>query len=64
MIKMEMPGSCVHIMARGIDEKKIFMDLEDYKEFLWRLIMVVRESGYKCLAWCLMEKYYPTLHKS
>lgn len=58
MIRMEMPGSCVHIMARGIDGKKIFINPEDYKEFLARLSIAVCDSGYKCLAWCLMENHY------
>jgi REP element-mobilizing transposase RayT len=51
-------------MARGIDGKKIFLDRNDFKEFLFRLRNGIKECGYRCLAWCLMENHYHLLVRS
>ena len=61
MIRLESPGSLAHVMARGIDGKKIFADDEDRGEFLSRFSWHLRDRGLRCLAWCLMENHYHLL---
>jgi putative transposase len=58
MLRLVAPGSLVHIMARGIDGRTVFLDDEDHEEFLGRLARHREETGYKCLAWCLMPNHY------
>jgi REP element-mobilizing transposase RayT len=61
MMRFEFPGSLVHIMARGIDGKVVFADDEDRGQFLAMLRSGIAASGYRCLAWCLMDNHYHLL---
>lgn len=58
MMRFEYVGSLVHIMARGLDGKNIFIDDHDKQEFLVRFARIRRECGYRCLSWCLMPNHY------
>jgi putative transposase len=57
-MRFEHAGSLVHIMARGLDGKNIFIDEHDKQEFLVRFARIRRECGYRCLSWCLMPNHY------
>jgi putative transposase len=58
MMRFEFPGSLVHIMARGLDGKKIFLDIDDRQVFLTILTREITQCGYRCLAWCLQSNHY------
>jgi len=58
MMRFELPGSLVHIMARGIDNQPIFHDNDDRKEFLKRFAQCLSQVGYRCISWCLMRNHY------
>jgi putative transposase len=61
MIRLQMPGSLVHIMARGIDGRKLFNDDDDRTDFLNRMKKCLNKNGYLCIAWCLMDNHYHLL---
>lgn len=58
MQRLFFPGAMVHIMARGIEGRKIFSDDQDKLEFLTRFTKHRAEIGYLCHAWCLMDNHY------
>jgi REP element-mobilizing transposase RayT len=58
MARLESPGALAHIMARGIDGCNIFRAVADREEFLTRFSVLIKDVGYKCLAWCLMDNHY------
>ncbi len=59
--RLDVQGGFYHLMARGNEKREIFLDEEDYRNFLRRLRKVLRESGDKCLAWCLMPNHFHLL---
>ncbi len=59
--RLDVPGGFYHLMARGNEKRAIFSDEDDYRNFIWRLRKVLRESGDKCLAWCLMPNHFHLL---
>jgi len=58
MIRLESPGSLVHIMAHSIDEKPLFVDDQDRLEFLSRFEKGLSKSGFICYTWALMDNHY------
>lgn len=58
------PSALFHIMARGIESQKIFEVDQDKYEFLNRFAKHRAETGYLCLAWCLMDNHYHLLVRS
>ena len=58
MLRFAHPGSLVHIIARGIDGQKVFIDNKDREEFLKRLAHGLQKVEYRCLAWCLLSNHY------
>jgi len=49
--RIDAPGAFHHIIARGIEQRKIFEDDTDRINFLDRLRKVLSETGTKCFAW-------------
>ena len=49
------------MIARGIERRKIFIDADDYSDFLARLEAALERTGGKCLAWCLMPNHFHLL---
>ena len=56
--RISVPGACVHVMARGIDGRKIFADDTDRRVFCRLLGKVITTSGYLCYGWSLMDNHY------
>ena len=50
-----------HVIARGNERKKIFLEKEDYRDFLSRFKTALDKTGGKCLAWCLMPNHFHLL---
>ena len=50
--RIDGPGLIHHVIIRGIERRRIYMDRADYKEFLRRLEETKADS--QILAWTLM----------
>ncbi len=55
--RIDAPGALHHIMVRGIEQRKIFIDDIDRNNFLDRLGKVVSETETKCFAWALIPNH-------
>ncbi len=56
--RIDIPGQLYHVMSRGIERRRIFINGEDYTDFQERLSVWLNKSGAKCLAWCLMPNHF------
>lgn len=56
--RLDVPGQLYHVMSRGIERGKIFIDEDDYIDFIERFGVWLGKSGGKCLAWCLMPNHF------
>lgn len=55
--RLNVPGCIYHVITRGIERGKIFLDDADYTEFLNRLESGLERTGCQCLAWSLMPNH-------
>ena len=53
--RIDAPGALQHIIARGIERRKIFMTKPDYTDFLERLGTILKETGTRCFAWASVK---------
>ncbi len=56
--RIDAPGALHHIILRGIEQKLIFKDQQDYNNFLTRLSRILTETATPCFAWALMTNHY------
>jgi REP element-mobilizing transposase RayT len=56
-LRNEQPGAIYHVLARGVDRRRIFVDDEDYQTYTRLLAAVVRRQGWHLLAYCLMPNH-------
>ncbi len=59
--RIDAPGALHHIIARGIERKKIFQDDIDRRNFLERLGTLLTETRTVCLAWALLPNHFHLL---
>ncbi len=59
--RIDAPGALHHIIARGIERRKIFKDNTDRSDFLDRLGKVLSETGTECFAWALIPNHFHIL---
>lgn len=52
-----MPDAVHHVYARGNRRQTIFLDDDDRRTYLDLLGRSVREAGWRCLAYCLMDNH-------
>jgi len=55
--RLDAPGVLHHIMIRGIERRKIFMDDNDRDDFLSRLEKLIPVTGTSCFAWAFMPNH-------
>ena len=55
--RLDAPGALQHVLARGIERRKIFWDDEDRAGFLERLAMILEETQTQCYAWALIPNH-------
>src|SRR4030042_2418367 len=55
--RLDTPGTLHHVMIRGLDRRRIFWDDEDRRDFLSRVVQLVKKSGDRIVAWTLMENH-------
>ncbi|MBW1717526.1 MAG: transposase [Deltaproteobacteria bacterium] len=59
--RLDAPGVLQHVMARGIERRKIFRDDQDRNAFLERLAVVLDETQTQCYAWTLIPNHFHLL---
>lgn len=55
--RLDAPGVLHHIMIRGIERRKIFLNEKDHEDFLERLSILLPETKTACYAWSLMPNH-------
>jgi REP element-mobilizing transposase RayT len=59
--RIDAPGALHHIVARGIERKKIFRDRVDRDNFLNRLGNILTETQTACFSWALIPNHFHLL---
>ena len=59
--RLDAPGQLQHVMARGIERRKIFLDDKDRESFLERLANILEETQTQCYAWALIPNHFHLL---
>jgi putative transposase len=59
--RIDAPGALHHIIARGINRKRIFQDDADRDNFLDRLGDILSETQTACFAWALIPNHFHLL---
>jgi len=59
--RLDAPGVLQHVMARGIERRKIFWDDKDRASFLERLAIILEETQTQCYAWALIPNHFHIL---
>jgi len=62
--RLDAPGVLHHVMARGIERRKIFIEEVDYQDFTERLGKVLGEGGGVCYAWSLIPNHFHLLMRT
>ena len=57
-LRLEFPGAFYHLTSRGNRQESIFLDDGDRRSFLDLLGKEVRQQGWVCYAYCLMDNHY------
>jgi putative transposase len=59
--RLNVPGTVFHVIGRGIERRSIFVDQEDYEDFLRRLSSGLEKTKSRCYAWALMPNHFHLL---
>lgn len=55
--RIDYPGLLQHVIIRGIERRKIFLDDQDRQSFLDRFSHLLEQSGTDCLGWALLDNH-------
>ena len=55
--RIDVKGAVHHVIQRGIDRGRIFVDESDYRSFLKRLVSNLLETRTECFAWSFMPNH-------
>jgi len=59
--RIDVPGALHHVIGRGIDRSKIFLDDDDRDDFLQRLAANLKWTKAACYAWALLPNHFHLL---
>jgi REP element-mobilizing transposase RayT len=59
--RIDAPGAIHHVIARGINRQRIFLDDPDKKNYLDRLSALLNDSGIRCYAWAVCDNHFHLL---
>jgi putative transposase len=59
--RLDVPGVLHHVITRGLERRKIFLNDQDRIDFLDRLELVLEKTGCRCYAWVLMPNHFHLL---
>jgi len=62
--RIDAPGALHHIIAGGIERKKIFSDGADRDNFLNRLVNILTQTQTACFSWALIPNHFHLLLKT
>ena len=62
--RIDAPGALHHVIARGIERRRIFRTKKDYVDFLARLSFLLGSTGTQCYAWSLIPNHFHLLLKT
>jgi putative transposase len=62
--RIDSPGALHHIICRGIERRKIFIDNADKNNLVARLGRVISETQTPCYAWALIDNHFHLLLKT
>ena len=57
--RIDAPGALHDIIVRGIERRSIFIDTQDYQNFLERLGNILTDSSIACYAWAFFTQPRP-----
>ena len=60
-LRIEFPGACYYVTARGNAGQEIFTDIEDGREFLKLLGLEIGQQKWICHGYCLLENHFHLL---
>ncbi len=61
LARLEAPGLLQHVMAKGIERRNLFRNVQDRKFFLDRLAIILEETQTQCYAWALIPNHFHLL---
>jgi putative transposase len=56
-LRNEIAGATYHVMARGVDRRRTFVDDADYETYTRLLATATRRQGWNLLCYCLMPNH-------
>ncbi|MFH1985080.1 MAG: transposase, partial [Pseudomonadota bacterium] len=59
--RIDAAGALHHIIVRGIERRKVFIDDEDRDAFIDRLGAILSQTGTQCFAWALIPNHFHLL---
>ncbi len=59
--RLDIPGLLQHVIVRGIERRKIFLDDDDRRLFLNRFSSLLEETETECFAWALIPNHFHLL---
>ncbi len=59
--RIDAPGALHHVIVRGIERRKIFLDDTDREDFIERLSNTIDETQTACFAWALIPNHFHLL---
>lgn len=62
--RIDAPGALHHVIVRGIERRKIFLDPSDYEALLRRCAQILPETATPCYAWALLPNHVHLLLRS
>ena len=62
--RLDAPGVLHHVMGRGIEKRKIFLDDQDRVDFINRLGKLVKEDSMDIYAWSILPNHFHILCKT
>ena len=62
--RLDAPGVLHHVMGRGIERRKIFIDKRDRQDFITRLAALAEDSSMDIYAWALLPNHFHLLCKT
>jgi REP element-mobilizing transposase RayT len=56
-LRIQIAGAIYHVIGRGVDRRRIFVDDEDYRTYVRLLATVTKRQGWHLLGYCLMPNH-------
>jgi len=59
--RVDYSGYLYHVIARGIERRRIFIDEADYEDFMGRLEKCLKKTDSSCFAFSLLPNHFQLL---